>query len=945
MTVKKFPVVYDHGLTEFGKVAVNLTTGNLQLLVTDYVQLDVGHDFILQRGYDSRRIRPNQPLGERWLLNFGGQLFRIGKKLRIFRENYHREKFYWEEGRWLNERRQPLACQLLEGREGWTLRDIRQHTVYQYDHQGRLRSLIRQDGQVLSIDYNGQAMERIHLASGQELRLGYQKNKLHMLTDVLGRVLSYDYEGELLQRVTYPNHGHADYTYDASGLLLTCRDRNGALVMQNRYDTEKRLIRRQLGQDAAWIYEYREQDRQTAVFREGGGSCIVYHWNNRKQIVKISYEDGTEQQYRYDKNGSCIYEQDRLGREAWRAYDDNGMLVQETCPDGVVRSFTYDAFGQMLLSQDSSGKEIRFHWSPQGWLLRRDTRIGEKSWQRETWVYDRMGRALEYVRGKGRTRWLYEGEAPVPKVLELPDGGKIHFRYDKVWRLLVIASALGERSFGYNPLDLIVSDTDALGNRQSRSYDLQGRLLHEGGGMGAERRFQVDVLGRKIREDGPQQELCRWTYDAFGRLVMMSRADAHKKQILRWHYDQNDRCILYSPAQGKSEQRSYDAAGRLLTRQREGVFWQYSYDAGDHLLTIHQQDELVHTWQYGTDGRLTCEQGRCQLQEDEGRCQTLFRYDAAGRLTERRHGYAVQDGKVLYQLERFLYDEEGHCTEERRWLDGQDAQSASGKVLLIRYRYDAAGRLQAAGDNLGARAVFSYNSLNQLVREKFLILPEVTYLLQYTYDAAGQLQAADLKLDYQAKGEVWRHHAMKPNEARGARPFQLPPAELDDTAVIQQRNAAGWPMRVLRDGQEWHYGYDAQGHVTTFSDGARYGWYRLDVWGRIQEAHSLGGGVLYFAYDLAGNIRVSMDSNRTTYAYTFDETNALLDGQGAGLDILAALSRGQAAGSSRQQACIRAWAGQPRHSGIQQPMDFYTYICCRKQQYADPVGYIRRKMR
>lgn len=944
MTAKKFPAANSSCLTGWGDATVNRTTGNLQLLVMDYRQKDIGQDFVLCRCYDTLRVRPHQPLGERWLLNFGGQLLCKGKKLRIFRENFHRDKFSLQDGRWQNEQHTSLAPRLAARKDGWTLQDTLQHAEYEYDLQGRLLRLIRHGSQVLSIRYNGKAMETLRLASGQELQFGYRENKLCHMKDALGRVLTYTYEGDLLQRVTYSNHGHMDYTYDADGLLLTCRDRNGILVLQNQYDAESRLVRCQMEQMAAWLYEYREQDRQTAVSREEGGSCRIYGWNQRRQIERIIYADGTEQKYCYDPQGRCILEQDRLGRSTQRVYDQNGLLLREELPGGVSRSFGYDAQGNLVLSEDHRGNEIRRQWSPRGQLLVRQTRLGERAWREEAWEYDELGRIVSFSCNGRITRWLYRGEAPVPSVLELPDGSKFSYRYDKAWRCLVIASAFGERSFGWNPLDLVVSDTDAAGKVQTRRYDLQGHLVREEWPeYTSPWQFRLDAAGHRIWAAHPSGTQCKWTYDSLGRLVMKAWSDAYKEEeaVSTYAYDDDGRCIRCCSPGEEPLQLSYDAAGRLTARKQGSLERQYRYDEGGRMLEVRAGEQLLHSWQYSTAGLLQAEQDELQLQASAAqdcRICTLYGFDVQGKLLEERRGYEAVDGQMRCRLSRFTYDRDGHCIEARYWQEGQTEQSASGKVLTIRYQYDAAGRLQFVGDSLGARAEYSYNSLNRRISEKFLLADGLLYLRQYVYDAAGELSGMDLRLDYRTKGKLWRHLSAASRQQAAQQP-----AEQEEPAEVLQRNAAGWPVQLRAADRVWQYAYSAQGQVLRFTSDGQTGWYRMDAWGRIEEAHALDGRVLYVLYDLAGNIQGCIDGSRAKFVYCFDEINELESGEGDGPDVLqAAQHLHQQLDSGWQQRQLRRWAGQPAASAQPQTVDLYSYLRQQEKAYADAAGYVRK---
>ena len=77
------------------------------------------------------------------------------------------------------------------------------------------------------------------------------------------------------------------------------------------------------------------------------------------------------------------------------------------------------------------------------------------------------------------TRCWYKENSPVPCAMRTPCGDEFRYEYDDDYRLSVIASEFGERSFGYDSLDHIVSDTDALDNTYTAEFDLMGNLRRE----------------------------------------------------------------------------------------------------------------------------------------------------------------------------------------------------------------------------------------------------------------------------------------------------------------------------------------------------------------------------------------------------------------------------------------------------------------------------------
>ena len=70
------------------------------------------------------------------------------------------------------------------------------------------------------------------------------------------------------------------------------------------------------------------------------------------------------------------------------------------------------------------------------------------------------------------TRYWYKEDSSVPCAMRTPCGDEYRYEYDDANRLSIIASEFGERSFGYDSLDHIVSDT--LRKMPARSSPVTG---------------------------------------------------------------------------------------------------------------------------------------------------------------------------------------------------------------------------------------------------------------------------------------------------------------------------------------------------------------------------------------------------------------------------------------------------------------------------------------
>ena len=894
MTARKFPGENNGRLASAGSYQVDVTSGNLHLVVTDYAQADIGEDFVFRRCYDSLRIRRGQPLGDRWLLNTAGIIERDGRKLRAFVDTFHREKFRQSGGRWENENGSTLGCRLIEHISGFIMEDIKRSRVYEYDKEGRLLRLTRFGAQSLEFAYAGKHLAKIVLASGREIDFSFAEGRLRTLTDGLGRINLYEYEEGLLTGVTYPNNGRLTYEYTPEGLLLAARSRTGKQFLACSYDRYGRIIRLQPESGAPFCYTYREQERQAVVSRQGEPDR-VYAWNRLKQIESIRQEDGSCQSFEYDARGNCISVRSQEGTIR-RKYDGADMLIEEQLPNGRVTSYRRDERGRVVEQQDNTGGIIRRTWSAGGLCLTRKKRLAERQWQQDAWAYDARGRLVRRSYGDAETVFLYEEGAPLPARMETADGAKFTFRYDRANRLLAISCEAGERIFGWTPMDFLASDTDALGRRIAYRYDLQGRLV------------TVTLPGEAGEET--------WRILRNGDGTRKGAADLEGRRI----------------SLGQPVINGADAAYKEKGRQPGAIRPMRFYDIGGQLFEerlFYDEPSGAADWD----------------EEDLGLSGWIDESGAEPSGTALSREAAAE----CYGVHGWKYDDRLRCTEERFWLDAQDEVTASGRVRTIRYLYDAAGRRIVANDNRGASVSFRYTPLGQVAEIRWRINEERDYALRCRYDGAGLPVSCERQLDYRTKGALWEEvpfPVMGKLAGAGCVPHLVLPEAAGEGAAaaeVLHANRAGWPL-LVRDaaGHEHAFAYDALGGVRGYMGAGRRIAYRTDIWGRVTEARIREHGseaeeVWYFACDYAGNVTEIRSPAGEVTRCTYDERNRLAALSGQDWLNLA----GQALSARQQQQQVRRLAGQAVLVENCAPLSLAEFVLGTQPVYRDSTGYIR----
>ncbi|MBR2216540.1 MAG: RHS repeat protein [Selenomonadaceae bacterium] len=690
MTVNGFPSAANL-VPRTMRLEVDPITGMLALEVLDYAQWDIGRPFYLRRRYVPEPVGIKaklKPMGKRWLLSVAGQAEGTNTEIRLPRGDFRWEAFYFRSGRWESSNRaEPLF--LTEQSASLTLKAPHIPGEYRYDKNGML-IFSREQGLTRRFAYVGTTLTGITLATDGELSISGGGGHLTGLQDALGRAVRYEYDGELLKRVIYPNGGKAEYAYDERGLILLARERSGDLEATFTYDDYGRVVGQKTRTGESYRYEYADQDRVTTVREERSGACRKFFWNRQRQICRLTHADGTETRFEYDREGNLIWRQNRQGEVSGYEYDENGNLLAEMHPS-VTYAYAYDGMGRLISRTRGDGAIINYAYNGEGYLIKRRTKLSLKDWREEIWERDMLGRITAYSLNRQVTRYAYEGGAPFPILMETATGNKFSYRYDRVYRLLAIRSPVGERTFGYNALDLMAGDTDGLGREKHFAYDLTGRPKEEGEHLKIWARFPWPKLRPPVTKEIPtsykgkeagEGNSCLCRRDLGERLLEWRRVDEtfppeRPYRLTRWRYDTTDNVVeerLWLDPQDET-----GATGRIQIRR-------YEYDAENRLLK--QTDSRGETIEYAYDALGACVQER-HLTGTTLTALIRYVYDGVGRLIARDEKSDYQKTGKLWEHSEFKLDEVGRCRmatfPDGSQLTGEAAEAAYAAVCPRRY--------------------------------------------------------------------------------------------------------------------------------------------------------------------------------------------------------------------------------------------------------------------
>lgn len=587
-------------------------------------------------------------------------------------------------------------------------------TRFEYDERGRLLKVIDGEGKTIAHEYDSRGrITRTTLPDGAEetfaydaagnvvaakLRSGAQWSFTY---DAVGKLLSeagplnhktsyrYDAAGRLieirdaLERVT-------TFVYDASGRLLTARGPagekqckygpNGRLMSTAeagtqdiglQYDALGRVIGMSRPSGQLLNVRYKE-GRVTQIDGPAGGS-VTYHYDAAGMPTGHRYANGESYQFKSDAIGQIIEGSNALGH-TWRmAYSPRGELTSIVAPDesrtrysfwaqgrlarivnarAGIRKFQYDSAGRRTVETDPLGRESRLAYGAGGRiaavtpadgattkfeydLLGRIAKITYAKGAPAQFTYDAVGNLIREEQGEYRADFKYDDADRLVEATYQPANKTVRYRYNGAGhRAALEVEGVGSWTYAYDVDDRLAELRDPAGGKTSFVYDDAGRLTAQRLPNGIVVTRAYDGRGRTTRlaaKDATQKVLLdrSYRYDQAGNLVSETRESGEE-----WSYaydQQGSLATVRGP--GQSVDLGYDEVGNLLPKDRAA-----QYDAAEQLERFGDE-----TFRYDQAGRMT--------QREEGGRRVSYEYDGAGRLAA-----VKRDGTVLAE---FGYDVQG----------------------------------------------------------------------------------------------------------------------------------------------------------------------------------------------------------------------------------------------------------------------------------------------
>ena len=635
--------------------------------------------------------------------------------------------------------------------------------------------------------------------------------------------------GGLLIGWRYTTNTDETERYDAQGRLVSLTNRQG-FTQTLAYDAEGRLATVADPGGRTLRFTYDETQRLQTLTDPAGG-VHSYRYDGNGNLASVGYPDTTPADPNDDAIRVYHYEDPHFPHHLTGITDENG---------GRFATWAYDAAGRAVLSEHAGGAaRVTFAYHPDG-----STTITDAFGQARTYAFDTLHgvKKLTAVAGarcpqcgdqaKGVT---YDANGFVASRTDF-NGRTTLYRHDARGLDVSRTEAAGtseERTVTttWHPSLRVPGSIIESGKETSFTYDTAGRLLVRTetdpatSATRATTRTYND-LGLLETVDGPRtdvSDITRFAYDAAGDLVSVTDALGHLTEITA--HDAHGRPLAIRDPNGTVTGLTYDARGRLVSRNVDGQATAFEYDAAGDLLRTTLPNGAFLRYTYDAAHRLIAMEDNLgnridftldplgnRIREDvkdpgEALSRIRFRvYDEMNRL--------VQEIGGENQTTLNVYDANGNPVSTTdpngnpttRVFDALNRRIETTDALngVTALTYDPRDNATATTDPRGLTTTYTYEGLDNLIQQ---ISPD-TGTTTYTYDAAGNRTS---RTDARGVTAHYPYDALNRLTA-----IDYPDDALDVALTYDTCTNGTGRLCEMRDGSGTStYAYDPRGNLTT----------------------------------------------------------------------------------------------------------------------------------
>ncbi|MGH9958871.1 MAG: DUF6531 domain-containing protein, partial [Pyrinomonadaceae bacterium] len=367
---------------EVGK-PVNVTNGNMYIQQTDYQLPGFGEGLEITRTYNSKKQSAGL-FGYGWssildesITTYGTTLMRLsmadGSAVYLTRPSGASTVY--------TSTHPANYAQVVKNVDNTYTLTFKDGRVHQFNTAGKLVSFADQNGNAISLTYNGSGNPvTITDASGRTVNLTYNGyTKIATMSDSLGTIATYTHAfmGRLTS-VTYADGSKFVFTDVFAGskvYLTTVKDALNNVLESHTYDSQGRALTSEVAGNGTERYTLTYVSASQTDVTDALGHVTKYFFDTSKgrnvvtQVEGLCGCGGSQiQSWSYDSQLNVTSKTDALNHTFTYTYNSAGDRLIETDATGTV-TYTYNALGQVLTRTDQMGGVTTNTYSSQGNLL------------------------------------------------------------------------------------------------------------------------------------------------------------------------------------------------------------------------------------------------------------------------------------------------------------------------------------------------------------------------------------------------------------------------------------------------------------------------------------------------------------------------------------------------------------------------------------------------
>ena len=476
-----------------------------------------------------------------------------------------------------------------------------------YDTNGELKSIINEEGQSFSYQYDQRGLEISRTSSTGDTITTQWHSEFPKPTKITS---SY-----LVQEFTYDDHQRL--------LTLKLIDRTNSDVRQWTFEYYpdslgvpgqlKSVDGPRVDVDDVTRFEYDAQANLSRVINSLGHVVSFDNYDAHGRAQSVTDANGVSYSLNYNTLGQMISSTGPDGTTLY-SYDESGLLVSITLPTNSTFTYEYDAAQQLMAVIDANGNRQSINRDSLGNIEQVELKdnSGIAHWK-QLHSYTLNGWLSSTTNGTGNVyTYSYDKTANLTGKVD-PSGNAYAYRYDGFSNLLQSIDPVNRATaMQYNDNALVTRVTDPRGRRTYYSYNGYGDVLSVQSPDTGTAHYTYDKVGNLIGKTDANGQIFTYHYDALNRLSSII-VDGQPNASVTFRYDEPE--ALYGVGQLTSitdasgiSKYSYTASGELASQELivdgRTLLTNYTYDGAGLLASIEYPSGRKAVYQRNVAGEV-----------------------------------------------------------------------------------------------------------------------------------------------------------------------------------------------------------------------------------------------------------------------------------------------------------------------------------------------------